>query len=446
MKTADTHSTSTLFAPDAERAVLGAILGTNEHMAEAVSCLRPEDFSAERERILYTHCWDLWESSQPIDEMTLAHAMTAPGELQKVGGIAYLAELADLPKRSSITRYIDLILDCAKRRKVLSICELGESIARDPAETDYLGELRDRLLALDAAYEKPSIQHVRQFSDGALAELDAERKRERQLPGLTFTIKALDVATTGIRDGQLIILGGRSGEGKSAFATQIALKNAIDGVPVGIFSLELTREQILHRMWAQFAHFVLADNGLPIYGDPVAFQKIRDPKAITEADWTVLTKFKSAVDDLPIYIDATSSLSIRQLVARAQLMVRRHRVGLILVDYLQIIDAPGDNERERLTKISNALRALAKEGVPVLALSQLSRPKDPNARPNKYSLKESGSLEADAHVVLLIYRSTDEEGGSQSVEGEIQIAKQRSGPVGSEPVKFDSSMLSFTER
>jgi replicative DNA helicase len=327
----------------------------------------------------------------------------------------------------------------------LSICELGESTARDLAETDYLGELRDRLLALDAAYEKPSIQHVRQFSDGALAELDAERKRERQLPGLTFTIRALDIATTGIRDGQLIILGGRSGEGKSAFATQIALKNAIDGVPVGIFSLELTREQNLQRMWAQYAHFWLASNGLRVL-EPVPFQKIRDPKPLTEAEWADLTTLKRHVDELPIYIDATSSLSIRQLVARAQLMVRRHRVGLILVDYLQIIDAPGDNERERLTKISNALRALAKEGVPVLALSQLSRPKDPNARPNKYSLKESGSLEADAHVVLLIYRPTDEEGGSQSAEGEILIAKQRSGPVGSEPVTFDSRMLVFTER
>lgn len=438
-------TTSALFAPDAERAILGAIFASNEHMAEAISCLRPEDFSAERERILYAHCWNLWDSSQPIDEMTLAHAMTAPGELQKVGGVAYLAELADLPKRSSIKRYIDLILDCAKRRKLLSICELGESVARDPAEPDCLGDLRDRLLQLDAAYEKPSIQHVRQFSDGALAELDAERKRERQLPGLTFTIKALDIATTGIRDGQLIILGGRSGEGKSAFATQIALKNAIDGVPVGIFSLELTREQNLQRMWAQYAHFWLASNGLRIL-ESVPFQKIRDPKPLTDSEWMDLTTLKRHVDELPIYIDATSSLSIRQLVARSQLMVRRHGVGLIVVDYLQIVDAPGDNERERLTKISNALRALAKQGVPVLALSQLSRPKDPNARPNKYSLKESGSLEADAHVVLLIYRPTDDEGGSQSEDGEILIAKQRSGPVGSEAVKFDSKMLVFTER
>jgi replicative DNA helicase len=443
MKVTDTHSA--LFAPDAERAVLGAILVNNEHMAEATSCLRPEHFSTVRERIIYAHCRDLWDSSQPIDEMTLAHAMTTPGELQKVGGIAYLAELADLPKRSSITRYIDLILDRAKRRNVLSICELGENTARDLAEADYLGELRDRLLALDATYEKPIVQHVSQFSDDAFAELDAESKRERDLPGLTLTIHGLDVATTGIRDGQLVILGGRSGEGKSAFAMQIALKNAIDGVPVAIFSLELTREQILHRMWAQYAHFWLASNGLRIF-EPVPFQRIRKPRSLEESEWTVLKKFKDAVDDLPIYVDATSTLSIRQLVARAQLMVRRHRVGLIVVDYLQVIDAPGENERERLTKISNALRALAKEGVPVLALSQLSRPKDPNARPNKYSLKESGSLEADAHLVLLIYRPTDDEGGCQSAEGDILIAKQRSGPVGSEPVRFDPAMLVFRER
>jgi replicative DNA helicase len=130
-------------------------------------------------------------------------------------------------------------------------------------------------------------------------------------------------------------------------------------------------------------------------------------------------------------------------------MVRRHGVGLIVVDYLQIIDAPADNERERLTIISNGLRTLAKEGVPVLAISQLSRPKDVNARPTKYSLKESGSLEADAHVVLLIYRPVDDEGensASQSSEGEILIAKQRSGPVGSEPVRFDEKLLVFTER
>jgi replicative DNA helicase len=150
LKASDTHSA--LFAPDAERALLGAILGTNEHMAEAISCLRPEDFSTERDRIIYAHCWDLWSSSRPIDEMTLAHAMTLPGELQKVGGVAYLAELADLPRRSSVSRYIDLIIDCAKRRKVLNICELGENTARDLAETDYLGEIRDRLLELDAAY------------------------------------------------------------------------------------------------------------------------------------------------------------------------------------------------------------------------------------------------------------------------------------------------------
>jgi replicative DNA helicase len=429
---------SALFAPDAERTTLGAILESNEHMAEAIARVRPEDFATERERIIFAHCCELWESSRPIDEMTLAHAMTAPGDLQKAGGVAYLAELADLPRRSSIAPYVDLILDCAKRRKLVALGELIQVRARDRAATDYLGDVRDQLLSLEASYEKPSIQHVGQFSDSALLELDTERKRERELPGLTFTIRGLDVATTGIRDGQLVILGGRSGEGKSALAMQIALKNAIDGVPVGIFSLELGRSEILHRMWAQMGNFNFHN---------VAFPKIREPKSLSDSDWQELAMLANTVGNFPIYIDDTNSLSIRQLIARAQLMVRRYRIGLIVVDYLQIIDAPGDNERERLTKISNGLRALAKEGVPVLALSQLSRPSDrrkQDERPTKYSLKESGSLEADAHVVLLIYRPSDQD-GSPSAEGEVLIAKQRSGPTGSQPVKFDENLLVFTE-
>ena len=196
----------------------------------------------------------------------------------------------------------------------------------------------------------------------------------------------------------------------------------------------MDRYQILTRLWAQ-------------YGE-VPFERLRNPKRLTDAEMKRLQQVMCEVGKLPIFIDDSSSLSMREMVARARLLTTRHHIGLIVVDYIQLIEAVGRDERQRISAVSNSLRALAKEGVPIMALSQMTRPHDRNLsrRPTKFDLKESGSLEADAHTVLLIFQPVADTNLPQADKAEIIIAKQRNGPLSIEPVEFDERYLLFRER
>jgi replicative DNA helicase len=244
----------------------------------------------------------------------------------------------------------------------------------------------------------------------------------------------VDLVTTGIRQGEFWVVGGRPGEGKSAIAMKAVLDNARRDVPVALFSPEMDRHQVLTRFWVQ-------------YGE-IPFDKLRNPRRLTDAEMKRLQQIMFQVGKLPIFIDDSGTLSIREIVARARLLVSRHGIALIVVDYLQLIHAEGRDERQRISTISNALRALAKEGVPVLALSQMTRPHDRNLnrRPCKFDLKESGSLEADAHTVLLIFQPVSDTNLPQPDQAEIIVAKQRNGPLSIEPVEFDGRYLLFRER
>lgn len=424
-------------AVDAERGLLGGIMKNNLCMAEAVSLVKASDFSASAHRIIFTHMAELWESGKPIEEVTLTHAMTAPGEIQQVGGVAYLTSLTDsLMKRESVAHYAEIIREKARLRELIHACDLGVSlgIANDQTAANCVEQVQDALLRIEANVQKHCVAHIAQVSDEVYVGIERMRAEDTDLPGLTTGIATVDLVTTGIRHGEFWVVGGRTGEGKSAIAMKVVLDNARRGVPVALFTPEMDRHQVLTRLWAQ-------------YGD-VPFEKLRSPKRLTDHDMKRLQQVMFEVGKLPIFIDDSSSLSIREIIARARLLTSRHHIRLLVVDYLQLIGAEGRDERQRISLISNSLRALAKEGVPVLALSQMTRPHDRNLnrRPTKFDLKESGSLEADAHVVLLIFQPVGDTNIPQADQAEIIIAKQRNGPLSIEPVQFDAQYLFFRER
>ena len=424
-----------LYAPEAERAILGGILKKNALMPEAVAALHSQDFGAERERLIYAHMLELWEAASIIDELTMAHAMREAGHLQKVGGVAYLSELADTPRRASLAPYIEIVRERAQRRELIQLCELIQQRASDPAQSlaESLESFREGVLHLESNIVRAIPPHVAQITNQALNEWQELRDRVEELAGLTTGIGAIDRASTGIRPGEFWVVGGAPGEGKSAIAITMALENARSDFPVAIFSLEMTRNQVLHRLWAQYG--------------AISYARIRTPKSTGDKESERIGQVACEVGKLPIFIDDSTSLSIRELAARARLLVQRHGVKLIVVDYIQLLRAPGQDERQRVTVISNSLRELAKEAAPVLALSQLARPKDRSLklRPNKYWLKESGALEADAHTILLVFRPRDKH-DQPNGNDELIIAKQRNGPIGTEPVEFDENLLRYRER
>jgi replicative DNA helicase len=299
---------------------------------------------------------------------------------------------------------------------------------------DILARLDESILEIQANSNKNEAQRVCQFSDATFGEWEELRKANRHTVGFETGLPGLDSKTTGIRRKDFWIIGGRPGNGKTALALEMIQANCCEEVPVGFFSLEMPKERILHRLWSSMGR--------------IDFNLIRVPSSGTEADGMRIRRSMAEVGTWPLFVDDSADLSISEIVARARLMIKRHDVGLIIVDYLQIVDAGGRDERSRLTKISKALRMLAKkENVAVVGLSQLARPnvKDLNKRPQIWDLKESGTLEADADTVLLLYRPVDEEDQFIGTD-EIIIGKQRSGETGFEPVTYLGKHMRWEER
>jgi replicative DNA helicase len=295
-------------------------------------------------------------------------------------------------------------------------------------------DLSERLLQIQTGSDDAPAERVLKFSDAVYTEWERLANGSDDLAGLTTGIDSVDLVTTGIRAGETWAIGGRTGDGKTSLALQIAAANCRRDVPVGYFSIEMTKGELLHRLWA--------------HEGKIPFHYIRNPRCASADVRAQLQRAMGTVGLWPLFVAEDGSLSLQKLVAKARLLIRQEKIGLLVVDYVQLVSAIAPNERERITKISGQIRALAKDtGVPIVAVSQLNRPKDrnQNERPNKFSMKESGSLENDANTILLIYRPMDDLGRPNG-DDEIVIAKQRHGPVGNEKIFFDSRTMTFFER
>jgi len=422
---------------DAERSVFGSILLDQKAYDEASALgLMASDFYLDSHRRIYSRIVDLAESSRPVDMITLVEELERHKELAAVGDVGYVSGLVDgVPDRPSIRHYVKIVREKAAQRKLVHACSATVGAIGDGCSSQEAIEgLGEKVLQIQTGSDDAPAQRIVSFSDEIYNEWQALADGCGDLIGLTTSLDCLDVSTTGIRNGELWLIGGRTGDGKSALALQMAAANCRKEIPVAMFSIEMAKGDLLQRLWA--------------HEEKIPFQRIRYPRGLEPEIKKRIHCAMGAVGQWPLFVVEDSSLSIQKLLAKARLLIRQEKVQLLIVDYVQLISAPARDEKERLTKISNALRALAKEtGVPVVAISQLSRPKDgnPNARPNKFHLKESGSQENDSHVIILTYRPVNEF-GEPTCEDELIIAKQRHGPVSNERVWFDSKTLTFYTR
>jgi replicative DNA helicase len=353
-----------------------------------------------------------------------------------VGDVGYVSSLVDgVPDRPSIKHYVKIVREKADQRKVIHACNAGIGAISDGSSSrECIADLSERLLQIQTGSDDAPAERVLKFSDAVYTEWERLANGSDDLVGLTTGIDSVDLVTTGIRPGETWAIGGRTGDGKTSLALQIAAANCRREVPVGYFSIEMTKGELLHRLWAHEGR--------------IPFHYIRNPRCAIADVRAQIQRAMRTVGLWPLFVAEDGSLSLQKLVAKARLLIRQEKIGLLVVDYVQQVSAPAANERERITKISGQIRALAKDtGVPIIAVSQLNRPKDRNLneRPTKFSMKESGSLENDANTILLIYRPMDGDGRPNG-EDEIVIAKQRHGPVGNEAVFFDGRTMTFFER
>jgi len=420
---------------DAERSILGTILLDNDAYNEAAEELVAADFALESHQRIFARISELMSTGRAVDPVTLAEELAKRKEVESIGGIAYLSDLIyGLPRRLSIEEYVRIVKDKSLLRQLINICSTSITRAADQSEEalEILNAIESEMLELRSGTAGQRETRINEAVVPLLDRLHRERTRTGELLGLPTGIPSLDLATRGLQPGELTQIGARSGVGKSAAMVQAASENCRQGTPVLLFSLEMTREQVLRRIFS-------AVSGVP-------FPRVRDPKWASDADMQALRYAADKVSDWPLHIVDTSAIRIEKLVAGARLAIRRDGVKLVCVDYAQIVTAEGRDERLRVAAVSRGLTRLAKdEGVAVLVLSQLSRADRANAnrRPTMSDLRESSQLENDAHVIALLHRPWDDEEGRLSSDAELIIAKQRSGETGVFPLTLDRRTLTF---
>ena len=431
MATTDYNIASTLPANvEAERSILGAILLDNLAYNQAAEHLRPDDFSLDSHRRIYSRMVDLAESSRPIDMITLIEELERRKELEAIGDVGYVSGLVDgVPDRPSIEHYIRIVRDKALLRGLIHAANAAIAKAADqsdPAE-DILNEAETTIFQLSEKRIGRGFIGVQEIIK-ELGGIDALLQRGQRITGLETYYSELDEKTSGLQPSDLVILAARPSMGKTSFAMNIAENAAIHGSKVvGVFSLEMSKEALLQRMLCSVAR--------------VDAHKFR-----TGSLWQDDTrKIQQAIEQLahaPIFVDDTPGISISEMRAKARRLVQSQgKLDLLIVDYLQLMSGGGgrryENRTQEVSAISRGLKGLAKElRVPVIALSQLSRAPETRGsgdhRPQLSDLRESGSIEQDADLVMFIFREEVYKPDDPELEGraEIIIAKQRNGPIG----------------
>lgn len=419
----------------AERTILGAILLNNENFYDAAQELRADEFYLDSHRRIYACISRLISRGSAADSTTVPEEFRATGELEAVGGIGYILQLEDgVPRKVSISSYVRLVKEKASIREMQQLGDTLTSAAEEPGRTaeELIDRTEARLLEIRSGRDTTLGKGAADEMAPLLKRMWEEKNRTEDLLGLSSGVPGLDLMTRGYQPGEITIIGAKSGIGKTSLLIQSAIANVSQGVPVLLFSLEMTRQQILRRM-------LCAVSGVP-------FPRVRDTKWATSQDMDALTRAAVEIEKWPLHIVDASGITIEKIAAASRLAIRRHGVKLVGIDYCQIVSAQGRDERLRVAAISRGLTRLAKdEQVPVVVLSQLSRPDRSNAnrRPTMSDLRESSQLENDAHCIVLAHREWDEEYGKLKSDGVLIVAKQRSGETGAFPINYDKSTLTF---
>jgi len=435
---------------DAEKTILGAILLENSFHSEAAEKLEADDFSLDSHKRIFLRMSDLMNEQRAVDIVTLSHELSRYKEIESVGGVAYLASLTEgLPMRPVIEDYIRIVKDKSLLRRLMLICSAAIARAADQSETalEVIGAAETALLEVSEKGVSGGLVALDRIVADSFGSIDNLYNNSRAVTGLETDFTKLDEMTSGLQKGELVILAARPSMGKTAFAINIAQNAAVNhNAIVAVFSLEMNKESLLRRMLASQA-----------WVDQRALQT----GFIRREDHDKLVRGLEQLVESRCFIDDTAGISLAEMRAKARRM--RQTLGgldLVVVDYLQLMSAtlPSaggkryENRTQEVSAISRGLKALAKElDVPVVALSQLSRASErrgDDKRPMLSDLRESGSIEQDADVVMFIHREAyynrDEEmSESDRAKSEIIIAKQRNGPTGTVHLNFISRFTRF---
>jgi replicative DNA helicase len=429
---------------EAEQAVLGGLLLDNAAWDKIADFVRDGDFYRADHRLIYQYISRLIGASKPADVITVTEALERGGKLAEAGGLAYVAALAqNTPSAVNIRRYAEIVRDRAVMRQLVSVgSEIAES-ALNPlgrSADELINEAEARVFAISeqGSRGRQGFVEIRPLIAQVVERIDQLHANPSDITGIPSGYVDLDRMTSGLQQGDLIIVAGRPSMGKTAFSLNIAEHlGLVEGLPVAIFSMEMSGTQLVMRMIGSVAK--------------VDQLKVRTGR-IADDEWPRLTHAWARLNEAPLFIDETPALNALELRARAR---RLHRqvggpgLGLIVIDYLQLMSATGqgENRATEISEISRSLKALAKElSVPVIALSQLNRSLEqrPNKRPVMSDLRESGAIEQDADLILFIYR--DEVYNAESPDkgiAEIIVGKQRNGPTGTIKLTFQGQFTRF---
>jgi len=428
---------------EAEQSLLGALMLSTDGWDKVADQLDEADFYRANHRLIFRAIGELCQSGQPCDAVTVADWFATRDMLDRVDGGAYLTMLAnETPGPANILGYATIVRERSILRQLI---EIGTSIADDALQTagrnskELLEEAEKRIYAIadQGAHRQSGYVSIQEVMAEAMDMLNELQENEGELTGVATGFAELDKRTAGLQPTDLIIVAARPSMGKTTFAMNIAEKASIRyKVPVAVFSMEMSDTQLVMRLFSSLGQ--------------IGQDKLRTGR-LDNHDWVNLRSAMTMLKGSQMFIDQTPSLSPIDLRARARRMKRDHDIGLIVIDYLQLMKVPGlgENRTQEISEISRSLKALAKElRVPVIALSQLNRALEqrPDKRPKMADLRESGAIEQDADLILFIYRDeVYNEDTPDKGKAEIIIGKHRNGATGHFNLTFQGEFLRFRD-
>ena len=411
---------------EAEQAVIGSMLTDKDSVIAALEVLKQEDFYREDNKVIFGAILNLYNRADPIDIITLKAELVSLGKFEQVGGLEYLASLPEkVPTTSNVEKYIKIVEEKSMMRTLIKtaneLIDLGYDGTQDVE--DIMDSAEKKIFNIMQKKNQKGYSSIKDILVDSFTQLEELYNRKQHITGVPTGFADLDYKTAGLHNSDLILVAARPAMGKSAFALNIATNAAVRGnSPVAIFSLEMSKEQMANRILCSEA---MVDSN-----------KVRTGR-VEDEDWSKLAMASGELSEAGIFIDDTPGISVMEIRAKCRKLKLEKNIGLVVIDYLQLVQ--GSNKRsgsreQEISEISRSLKILAKEiNVPVIALSQLSRAPEqrPDHRPMLSDLRESGAIEQDADIVMFLYRDDyyNEESDKKNI-AEVIIAKHRAGSTG----------------
>ena len=436
-------------AVEIEEVVLGALMLERDALSNVIDILHPESFYKESNQAVFEAIVDLFNNSEPVDIKTVTHQLRKNGKLELVGGAYYISQLtAKVNSAANIETHARIIAEQSIKRELIKIAsEIQHDAYEDTMDVfKLLDRTEQSLFEVSESHIRKNYDKMSALLHQAIEEIQVKKDKKDGLTGIPSGFSALDRVTSGWQPSDLVIIAARPGMGKTAFVVSALRNAAVDfQMPVAIFSLEMSSVQLVNRMISAEAE--------------LESEKIKRGD-LADYEWEQLLHKTNRLSDSPIFIDDTPALSILELRAKCRRLVAQHGVRLVIIDYLQLMTGDssknaGGNREQEIATISRSLKGIAKElNVPVLALSQLSRAVETRGgdkKPQLSDLRESGSIEQDADMVMFLYRpeyygiTQDESGMPLNGLGEVIIAKHRNGKTDTVPLKFIGKFTKFTD-